>query len=281
MRAGVGPDSLGLVAAGMDTVKVYRSRDIEATSYGESHTRKEFYLAVEIHGHRGLVRDLAWAPGNIRGHDLIATACQDGHVRVFRIETPFSDDDGKSWSEADLLRHSSGYSAKTKNKPNGSNSNNNNNNNINNSNSNNNNNSNSNNITNDGNAPNSKDDIAPSSSNEKQLHQQQHHHHQSQHHHHHHHSSSLSASLAKSGGTHVDRHWSGQPGQVKHTLKEVSKLESHHTPVWRVGFDDDGQVLGSTGDDGRLLCFRQLPDGSWAKSSEVMMLKTRGLAPSG
>ena len=49
---------------------------------------KEFYLAAELPGHKGMVRDVAWAPGNIRGYDVIATACQDGFVRVFRLETP-------------------------------------------------------------------------------------------------------------------------------------------------------------------------------------------------
>jgi nucleoporin SEH1 len=88
----------------MDTVKVYRSRDVVTTSYGVQSTKKEFYLAAEVPGHRGLVRDVAWAPGNIRGYDMIATACQDGYARVFRLETPYSEDDGKSWSAAALLK---------------------------------------------------------------------------------------------------------------------------------------------------------------------------------
>ena len=55
LRAGVPSDSLGLVVAAMDTVRVYRSRDIVATSIGIQQTQKEFYLAVELPGHRGLV----------------------------------------------------------------------------------------------------------------------------------------------------------------------------------------------------------------------------------
>ena len=62
-------------------------------------------------------------------------------------------------------------------------------------------------------------------------------------------------------------------------MRELSRLDSHRTPVWRVGFDDDGQILGSTGDDGRLLCYRQTPDGAWAKSSELIMMKARMFAP--
>ena len=75
IRAGVGSDSLGLVVAAMGSVKLYRSRDVASASFGSAQTQKEFYLAVEIQGHRGLVRDVAWAPGNIRGYDIIATAC--------------------------------------------------------------------------------------------------------------------------------------------------------------------------------------------------------------
>jgi len=41
-----------------------------------------------LKGHRGLVRDVAWAPGNIRGYDVVATACKDGFVRVFQVTTP-------------------------------------------------------------------------------------------------------------------------------------------------------------------------------------------------
>ncbi|PNY28329.1 Nucleoporin SEH1 [Tolypocladium capitatum] len=216
LRAGVTSDALGLVVAAMDAVKIYRSRDVITTSYGVSGTQKEFYLAVEIPGHRGLVRDVAWAPGNIRGYDIIATACQDGYARVFRIDTPYSAADGKTWSAADLLKPTT---------------------------------------------QNSKD-----SSNKDEAEKQRSH------------PSTLSASLAKSGAQ-GDKHLSGQPGQVNHTFREISRLDNHRTPVWRIGFDDDGQILGSTGDDGRLLCYRQTPDGAWAKSSELVMMKARMAAP--
>jgi nucleoporin SEH1 len=75
-------------------------------------------------------------------------------------------------------------------------------------------------------------------------------------HHHHQPSSTLSASLAKSSNV-GERQWTGQPGQIPHAAQEVSRLDSHRTPVWRVGFDDDGQILGSTGDDGRMGCGRR------------------------
>ncbi|KAL6898374.1 putative nuclear pore protein [Trichoderma evansii] len=242
LRAGVPSDALGLVVAGMNSVKVYRTREIASASFGANTLQKEFYLAVEIMGHRGLVRDVAWAPGNIRGYDMIATACQDGYARVFRIDTPYSDNDGQSWSASHLLKpdgrahkESSPTTAKEEKESNTPGSS---------SNPNHNNNNNSNNVP----------------------------------HHHHQPSSTLSASLAKSSNV-GERLWTGQPGQIPHVAQEVSRLDSHRTPVWRVGFDDDGQILGSTGDDGRLLCYRQTPDGLWAKSSELVMMKTRMATP--
>lgn len=216
MQAGVANDSLALVVAGMAAVKIYRSRDVITTSYGVAQTQREFYLALEVGVHRGLVRDVAWAPGNIRGHDIIATACQDGFVRVFRIDTPHSSNEGKSWSTLDLMRCEN-HQVQTS--------------------------------------------LKAGQLNDKQ-----------------HHQSGLSASLAKSG-SHAERHFSGQLGQVKHACKEIAKLDSHRTPVWRVGFDDDGQILASTGDDGKLVCYRQTPSGDWAKSSELAIVKTRMATP--
>lgn len=262
LRAGVPSDALGLVVAGMNSVKVYRTREIASASFGANTLQKEFYLAVEIMGHRGLVRDVAWAPGNIRGYDMIATACQDGYARVFRIDTPYSDNDGRSWAASHLLKPdgraqqhreasptttTSAKEDKESHTPGSSSNpstNHYNNNNNNNGNNNNNHNGGSNNVP----------------------------------HHHHQPSSTLSASLAKSSNV-GERLWTGQPGQIPHVAQEVSRLDSHRTPVWRVGFDDDGQILGSTGDDGRLLCYRQTPDGLWAKSSELVMMKTRMATP--
>ncbi|KAF4973772.1 hypothetical protein FSARC_32 [Fusarium sarcochroum] len=238
LRAGVPSDSLGLVVAAMDTVKVYRSRDIVATNIGVQQTQKEFYLAVELPGHRGLVRDVAWAAGNIRGYDIVATACQDGYARVFRIETPYSEDDGKSWSATDLLQSTPHLTRDSTPQT----------------------------RTNGTATPTEKQAPTPQLQPSHSYHQHQHH------------PSGLSASLAKSG-SHNDRQWAGQPGQVKHKLQEISKLDNHRTPVWRVGFDDDGQILGTTGDDGRLLCYRQTPNGGWAKSSELAVQKARMATP--
>ncbi|KAH6660390.1 WD40-repeat-containing domain protein [Truncatella angustata] len=218
LRAGVPTDALSLVVAGLNTVKIFRSRDTISSSFGAATRAREFYQAVEITGHRGLVRDVAWAPGNFRGYDMIATACQDGFVRVFRIDTPYNKNDGKSWSVADITGKD-------------------------------------------------RTEYQPSSSaqNKHTRGQPQAH-------------SGIRAEIDKSG-SHGERLINGQPGQIDHTYRELSKLESHRSPVWRVGFDDDGQILGSVGDEGKLMCYRQKADGTWAKSSELGMMKQRLVVP--
>ncbi|KAI0109869.1 WD40 repeat-like protein [Daldinia grandis] len=216
LRAGVPADALSLVVSGLTTVKIFRTRDTVASSFGAATRQRQFYLAIEIGDHNHLVRDVAWAPGNYRGYDMIATACQDGFVRVFRVDTPFSQDDGKSWALADILGSSkadetpaskSGHLRKSSQAPSG-----------------------------------------------------------------------IRAEIDKSG-THGERTSTDLPGQVHHTVKLLSKLSAHRSPVWRIDFDDDGQILGSVGDEGKLICYRQLPDGSWAKSSELGMMKARMNAP--
>lgn len=69
-------NSLSLVVAAMDTVKVYRTN-----------ANRRFYHAIELSGHGGLVRDISWANGCVRGFDYIASGCKDGYVRIFEVYT--------------------------------------------------------------------------------------------------------------------------------------------------------------------------------------------------
>lgn len=88
IRQGVQRDSLGIIVASMTSASIWRTKEItHGVSLGSS-SSKEFYKAAELKGHKSLVRDVAWAPGNIRGYDIVATACKDGFVRVFQITTP-------------------------------------------------------------------------------------------------------------------------------------------------------------------------------------------------
>jgi nucleoporin SEH1 len=211
LRAGVPTDALGLVVAAMDGAKIYRTRDTVVSALGMAAAGREFYLAAEISGHRGLVRDVAWAPGNIRGYDIIATACHDGFLRVFSVTTPSPGD--STWSASGLKKHTQ---------------------------------------------PRADDASQTTGASDQQTHPK----------------SAIRAGLdqTRSG---PDRRSSGQPGQIRHAVKEIAKLSAYQTPMWRVGFDDDGQILGSVGDDGKLICYRQAPDGSWAKSSELAMMKVK------
>ncbi|KAJ6100005.1 hypothetical protein N7467_001540 [Penicillium canescens] len=76
----VSPDSdrksMSLVVAAMDTVKIYRTD-----------SNRQFYHAIELNGHSGLVRDISWANGSVRGYDLIASGGKDGLVRIFEVYT--------------------------------------------------------------------------------------------------------------------------------------------------------------------------------------------------
>lgn len=65
-----------LVVGAMDKAQVYRHNKLG-----------KFRPAEELKGHRGLVRDVSWAVGKGRSYHLIATACKDGHVRIFKLTT--------------------------------------------------------------------------------------------------------------------------------------------------------------------------------------------------
>lgn len=84
--------SLSLVVAAMDTVKVYRTD-----------ANRRFYHAIELYGHGGLVRDISWANGSVRGYDLIASGGKDGLVRIFEVYTmPAGQAQNSNGRKADL-----------------------------------------------------------------------------------------------------------------------------------------------------------------------------------
>ncbi|KAI9873661.1 MAG: epoxide hydrolase, soluble (sEH) [Pleopsidium flavum] len=85
IAAGLDKNALSLAVAAMDTVKVYRATKLPDKDY-------QLYLAAELTGHGGLIRDVSWADGSVRGTDLIASACKDGFIRIFEITTPVPSD---------------------------------------------------------------------------------------------------------------------------------------------------------------------------------------------
>jgi len=209
IREGVPRDSLGVIVAGMKTARIWRTKVISHDVSLGSGSSKEFYLAADLPGHRGLVRDVAWAPGSIRGYDIVATACKDGFVRVFEVRTPPKD------SKEVLNIEYSKYPVSQSVVP----------------------------------VPRGPDNTqrnGPSGI-----------------------STGLAATVRSGPVGNRQQDGQSQAGQVLHTVKEVSKLDAHRGAVWRVDFDDDGQMLGSTGDDGRLMLWRRRPNGAWIRSGEL------------
>lgn len=85
---------LSLVATAMDTAKIYRSAITQNNPSSNpsalplaGQKQTTFYEAARFPTHPALIRDVQWAPFNIRGFDLFATACRDGGVRIYRLDT--------------------------------------------------------------------------------------------------------------------------------------------------------------------------------------------------
>ena len=75
--AGLDRKSLSIAVAVGDVVKVFRTdKD------------RKFYTAAVLEGAKGLVRDVSWANGSMRGFDVIATAGKDGFLRIYELHTP-------------------------------------------------------------------------------------------------------------------------------------------------------------------------------------------------
>ncbi|KAI9799484.1 MAG: epoxide hydrolase, soluble (sEH) [Piccolia ochrophora] len=84
IQAGLQPEAVSLITAGMNTVKIWRSH----TDLDDLNNVTQFFLAADLSSyHHGLLRGVAWAPGNVRNYDIVATACKDGFIRIFELRT--------------------------------------------------------------------------------------------------------------------------------------------------------------------------------------------------
>lgn len=90
INAGMSRDGLSLIVADMETARLWRTKEIKHSASLGKTSAKEFYNAGEfkIESTFGAIRDIAWARGNVRGHDLVGAVWSDGTVRVFKIFTP-------------------------------------------------------------------------------------------------------------------------------------------------------------------------------------------------
>ncbi|KAF2236960.1 putative nuclear pore protein [Viridothelium virens] len=185
IAAGLDRKSLGLAVAAMDKVIVYRT-DRE----------RQLYIAAELLGARGLVRDVAWANGAMRGFDVIATASKDGAVRVYELTTPMRSESTPTSSEKDL------------------------------------------------DSPRTSSEI-PRSKEQRRA------------------QSGIGAGLAGSPQPNLTGQGSsGDRSRIKHDVKLVSELHEHEGAVWRVGFSPMGDVLISSGDDGKIRTWKRAFDAS-------------------
>jgi nucleoporin SEH1 len=90
---------LSLVATAMNEVKIYRSMNVESNGNLDSDTSSRqmaFVEAAKVPVHPALIRDVQWAPFNVRGTDLIATACRDGCVRIYGLDVSAIGDNSKT-----------------------------------------------------------------------------------------------------------------------------------------------------------------------------------------
>ena len=87
---------LSLVATAMNEVKIYRSvlktPGPDDNASNTSSNQLIFYEAAKLPMHPALLRDVQWAPFNVRGTDLIATACRDGGVRIYEMDITPTDE---------------------------------------------------------------------------------------------------------------------------------------------------------------------------------------------
>lgn len=81
IMAGLDAKAISLAVSALNFIKIFRAIKPEEGNY-------QFQEMAEIVTGATLINDVAWAPGCLRPNDLIATACDDGTVRIFKISTP-------------------------------------------------------------------------------------------------------------------------------------------------------------------------------------------------
>lgn len=68
----------------------------KAYIYYRDETDNKLKMGVELPDHGGLIRSISWAPPMGKSYHLIATACKDGFVRIFKV-IEFKSDTGVSF----------------------------------------------------------------------------------------------------------------------------------------------------------------------------------------
>ena len=95
--AGLDPKALSLAVSAMNAIKIFRAIKSEDANY-------QFHEMLEIKTNASVINDIAWAPGCIRPYDLVATACDDGNVRIIELTTPHDGISSSTAGTTDLFR---------------------------------------------------------------------------------------------------------------------------------------------------------------------------------
>ncbi|KAL8780482.1 MAG: hypothetical protein Q9213_006442 [Squamulea squamosa] len=81
VSGGLDPKAISLVLSATNSIKILRATRSEDGNV-------QFHQMLDIEGIASAINDVSWAPGSIRPYDLIATACNDGSVRVYEVTIP-------------------------------------------------------------------------------------------------------------------------------------------------------------------------------------------------
>ena len=107
LLAGMDPKVISLAVSALNLIKIFRA--VKPEDSPES--THQLYEMLQIDVGNALINEVAWAPGCLHPFDVIATACDDGTVRIFDIDTPNELDDSASQalaaipSQADESHH--------------------------------------------------------------------------------------------------------------------------------------------------------------------------------
>lgn len=69
----------------------------------------KFVRVAELSQHKGLIRDMQWAPNNGRTYHMIATACKDGYLRLFKITKNLSEAEDTGPLRIELVHESADH----------------------------------------------------------------------------------------------------------------------------------------------------------------------------
>lgn len=106
--------SLSWCPSKFSTEKFIVSALDQAYIYYRNESTNKFIQSLVLPEHKGLIRSVSWAPSMGRSYHLIATACKDGFVRIFKLDehrdnndditlkitllNSFNDHDGEVWN---------------------------------------------------------------------------------------------------------------------------------------------------------------------------------------